>query len=290
MKVLVTGSSGQLGTTLLEEFPKSGIKTIAAPREVLDITDLSALTSFIVQNNPTHIVNCAAWTNVEQAEHNLEQALLINSEGAANVAKVAYEFSIRLIHISTDYVFGKSNRDIYFEDHPTEPMNVYGQSKALGESKIFLNCPNSIILRVSWLYSPFGRNFVKSIVHKLLLDDNVIKVVSDQYGQPTSCKSASKTIIQLLNRPDLFGIFHGSSQGITSRFEQARLIAKLTNHDLERIHAITNSDLNTQVIRPQNSVLGHTRQITESIELPLPWEEDLARDIDKIITQVRVEM
>ena len=290
MKALVAGGSGQLGKTLVDYLSNTGIETISTNRDTLDITDLSKSNKFILQNRPTIIINCAAWTNVDLAEKSPERAHLVNANGAANLAQIANELSIKLIHISTDYVFGKSNKEVYFENDPHEPVNIYGETKALGEDKVLENCPDSIVLRVAWLYSPYGKNFVKSIVQKLLLDDNEIKVVADQYGQPTSCRSVSETIIQLLNRPELNGTFHGSSLGSTSRYEQAESIARLMNGNLNRIVPIKSSEIQMHAKRPHRSVLGHTRLLNESLDLPMSWEEDLAREIDRIVDQVKSEM
>ena len=186
MKWGITGASGQLAKSLADLLNLREVSFVAWDKSILDITEKSSI-SVIAEALPDVLINCAAWTNVDGAEGDLEAAVKVNRDGARNVAIAAKELNIPLVHISTDYVFsGNSERPWKTEDE-THPISNYGLSKLLSEKSIEETWPEkSIILRTAWLYGPYGRNFAKTIIRKAIATKNEIRVVSDQKGQPTS--------------------------------------------------------------------------------------------------------
>jgi dTDP-4-dehydrorhamnose reductase len=289
MKWLITGGSGQLGRTLEGYLEKSGEEVVALTRNLLDIDNYAQVKKVISGQTPEILVNCAAWTDVDGAETQMDQAVATNARAAHNLSRLAKELDFRFIHISTDFVFGADGKDLYSENDPHCPVNFYGASKAMGEALIMEENPDSVIIRASWLYSPFGKNFPKAIIRKLITDESTISVVDDQMGQPTSCKSLSKTITEIGSRLELKGIFHGSAQGSVSRHGLAQEIARLIGVNLERIQPIDSSSLNLPAKRPSKSILEHVKQAYENIELPTHWKKDLASQINLIKATVDSE-
>jgi dTDP-4-dehydrorhamnose reductase len=219
----------------------------------------------------------------------MDQAVATNARAAHNLSRLSKELDFRFIHISTDFVFGADGKDLYSEDDPHCPVNFYGASKAMGEALVMEENPDSVIIRASWLYSPYGKNFPKAIIRKLITDESSISVVDDQAGQPTSCISLSQTIKLIGLRPELRGIFHGSSQGHVSRFEFAQEIAAQLGFKSSRIQPISSSSLNLQAKRPSRTMLKHDRHVTESIEVPTHWKEDLTSQIMEMKKSVEFE-
>ena len=289
MRWLITGAGGQLGKTLSGILQENEIEVDSFSRESLDIADVSEVEAVIKRLRPEILVNCAAWTDVDGAESNTEAAIKANATGARNLAKVSNASGVRLIHISTDFVFGADNKEIYSEDDPHCPVNFYGASKALGENLISLENPEAVILRASWLYSPHGKNFPKAIIRKLITDESRLEVVNDQIGQPTSCISLSKTIMNISKTPQVKGIIHGSSVGFVSRYDFAQRIASVIGFSPDRIRAITSESLSFPAKRPKRSVLGHDKLESFHIPKPVAWAEDLEFNADAIVSQTKLE-
>ena len=289
MKWLITGAGGQLGKTLTALLQAAGAEVESHSRQSLDISDESEVASAIERSRPEILVNCAAWTDVDGAEEDTEGAIRANATGAQNLAKVANAIGARLIHISTDFVFGADNKEIYSEDDPPCPVNFYGASKALGEKLVSLENPEAVILRASWLYSPHGKNFPKAIIRKLITDESTLEVVNDQIGQPTSCISLSKTIMSISKRPQVKGIIHGSSVGFVSRYDFAQRIASVIGFSPDRIRSINSESLSFPAKRPKRSVLGHDKLESFHIPKPVAWAEDLEFNADAIVSQTKLE-
>lgn len=290
MKWLITGAGGQLGKTLTPLLQAAGAEVESHSRQSLDISDESEVASAIERSRPEILVNCAAWTDVDGAESNTEAAIKANATGAQNLAKVANAIGARLIHISTDFVFGADNKEIYSEYDLHCPVNFYGASKALGENLVTLENPEAVILRASWLYSPHGKNFPKAIIRKLITDESTIEVVSDQIGQPTSCLSLSKTILNVAQISNVKGVIHGSSTGNVSRFEFAQNIAETIGFSRGRIRPITSESLEMPARRPKRSVLSHERLSEFAIPQPVSWQEDLELNAEEIVRQTKMEI
>ena len=229
MKILITGANGQLGLTLQEVF--SAHDLLLTDRDTLDITDNVAVDSFVNEKKPDVIINAAAYTNVDQAEIDKELAEKINLDGACNLAKTAKNFQAIFFHISTDFVFDGKKTKPYFETDEANPLSIYGQTKFDSEKAISEIGGRYFILRTAWLYSPFGKNFVKTMA-KLGQEKDEIKVVSDQIGCPTYAFDLALAIKQLLSlaldNKNIFGLYHFAGAGQCSWFEFATEVIKLT--------------------------------------------------------------
>jgi len=220
MAVLVTGAKGMLGQDLCPILEDAGYEVIETDREELDITDEKAVNEFVTSNKPEIIIHCAAYTNVDKAEEDLETARLLNAKGAENIAKAAAKNDAVMVYISTDYVFGGNNNEPYNPDDKTNPINNYGLTKFEGEEAVRNNCEKYYIARTSWLYGHHGRNFVETMIS--LKDKEELKVVDDQIGCPTWTVELANGILKLLDKP--FGTYHVCGSGSTSWYGFAKEI------------------------------------------------------------------
>ena len=272
-KVAVLGANGQLGKTI-HSLVKNSLDTYSFfSKSQVDITNKISLEETFRLNNFDYCINCAAYTNVDGAEQNIEDAFSINATGVKNLAEVCQKKRVKLIHISTDYVFdGTSNRP-YKTDDETSPINQYGKSKQLGESYIQQIIASHYIIRTSWLYSAFGKNFVKTIVSKI--NDNVsLKIINNETGTPTSCVDLAKFILFIITNNTIpYGIYNFSARGQTNWYEFAREI--INNYYPEKISNIAaTDDFKTLAVRPKYSVLDLEK--TENVYKQLnPWEKSL---------------
>lgn len=315
MNILVTGACGQLGSELRLLAAGSGDRyvftdIVLVPEEgisVLNITDSDAVGEMVGENGIDVIINCAAYTDVEAAEDNEALAGKINAEAPGILAEAMKRAGGLLVHISTDYVFGGEpvNTPIR-EDCPTAPLCVYGLSKLHGEQAVLASGCHHIIIRTGWLYSEYGRNFVKTML-KLTASRPSLKVVFDQVGTPTYAADLAGVILQILNwqksfspsdgnsgllkkaSPDIFatpveGIYHYTNEGVCSWYDFARAIAGYSGHDGCDIQPCHSSEFPTKAMRPAYSVLDKTK-IKETFGLAIPhWTESLLRCLDKMKT------
>ena len=269
MKVLVIGSDGQLGL----EFQKisesyNSISWVFSTIKTLDLISLNTINSFLNITNPTVIVNCAAYTNVDKAEIECKLANIINHKAVDVISKWTRNNFKKLIHISTDYVFDGLSNIPLSENSKTKPVNEYGSSKLKGEIACLKNDPNSIVIRTSWLYSSFGKNFVKTMID-LLKKNNSVKVVNDQIGSPTYAYDLAKVIVEIImNSKNESGLFHYSNEGETSWFEFARSIKELYNLDC-KIIGVSSKEFKTLAKRPKYSLLNKSKiKTTFNLEIP----------------------
>ena len=285
MNVLITGANGQLGTCLRFQTKKTNNQLFFTDIAELDISDSIAVNKFVDEKEIDIIVNCAAYTNVERAESEFEKAQTINAKSAENLALAIKRRKGLLIHISTDYVFGGNLNNIpYKEDQPTNPTGAYGKTKLQGEEAVLKSGCRYIILRTSWLYSEYGRNFVKTMI-ELMKNRKVIKVVFDQIGTPTYAHDLAATIIKIIENPDTLknneGIYHYSNEGVTSWYDFAKEISKLMDSDAIVLPCHSN-EFQSDVTRPSYSVLDKTK-IKETFCLEIPyWRDSLERCIDNL--------
>lgn len=261
MRILVTGSNGQLGSEIRELSQKENThQFFFTDVQELDITNKEAIDRFVEQNKVDIIINCAAYTQVDKAEEEKELAFLINATAVQNLAKVCKKHNLTLFHISTDYVFDGSNTIPYNESQPTAPLGIYGESKLKGEELIKETSCNYIIIRTSWLYSIFGENFVKKIA-KLAREKDEIKVVFDQVGTPTNAKDLAYAILTIINKdytPYLNQIYHFSNEGVCSWFDFAISIKKYFGYTC-KIKPCHSDQFPTPVKRPHYSVIDKTK-------------------------------
>lgn len=283
MKVLVTGSKGQLGSELSSlldrEFP--GVATYTDVED-LDITDRNAVKDYILEGQFTHIVNCAAFTAVDKAETEQTLCYAINTEAVKNIAEAAALCGVRVIHISTDYVFdGKSCRP-YIEADKVNPVSTYGTSKRKGEMALLSILPDAIVLRTAWLYSPHGNNFVKTMI-RLGREKSELGVVFDQIGTPTSATDLANAIVTILkSRQWIAGIYHFTNEGVASWYDFAKKIHQLAGISNCHIKPITSDLYPTAATRPFYSVLDKSK-IKKTFGMEIPhWEESLEKVINKL--------
>ena len=276
--ILVTGANGQLGESIREITKESIHQFIFTDIDSLDITDISQIRKVVIENKIQFIINAAAYTAVDKAEDDVEMAFLINETAVANLAQIAKEFDIFLIHVSTDYVFdGKGSTPYCIEDQ-TAPVSIYGKSKLAGEIAIQESHCRSAIFRTSWLYSRYGKNFVKSISQKAA-ELGALSVVSDQQGAPTYAPDLADALVRLIDMLDLqqgFQIYHYANEGVTTWCEFATEIVKLQNIDCE-VRPIPTTDYPTPAQRPTYSVfdLSKTR---EELGISIPhWRDSLQK-------------
>lgn len=284
MNILVTGANGQLGHEMQNVSRGSSHRyiftDITGGYDTLDITDPEAVMRMVRENDINVIVNCAAYTDVDKAETSQPLASLLNSTAPGNLARAMKAVNGTLIHISTDYVF-HGNRNIpYSEDCPAEPLGVYGRTKLAGERNIAETGCASIIIRTAWLYSPFGKNFVKTM-RRLTSSMESIKVVFDQTGTPTYAGDLAAAISHIIGtgQLDKTGIYHFSNEGVCSWFDFAKAICSMSGNtcDIQPCHS---EEFPSPVERPHFSVLDKTK-IKQTFGIRIPyWTDSLNKCID----------
>jgi dTDP-4-dehydrorhamnose reductase len=282
--ILVTGANGQLGYALRvlveEDLSLKNINFYFTDRNKLDITDSIAVKKYISDNNVDAIVNCAAYTAVDNAENNKESAIKVNKEAVENLANIAKTSNLFLIHISTDYVFDGNSHLPYHEEDITNPQGIYGVSKLAGENEILrINPSNAIIIRASWVYSDIGANFLNTML-RLGQEKEEINVVCDQIGTPTYAKDLAKVILNILQQESStilsndipVSIYHYSNEGSCSWYDFAKAIFELTHLKCE-INPITSEEYPTLVKRPHYSVFNKEK-IKKKYNLSIPYWRD----------------
>ncbi len=285
MKILVTGSRGQLGrelhNVLEERLPGCIVYTDA---DELDITNAAAVENLLRSGDFTHVINCAAYTDVEGAEEDKHLCYSINVDGIRNIARHADELGIRVLHISTDYVFDGCSCRPYTEGDKVNPMSEYGNTKRRGETALLGLSPESIIVRTGWLYSPHGRNFLKTML-RLGSERSEIKVVFDQIGTPTYARDLADAIATMvLTSRWMPGIYHFANEGACSWYDFAVAIMEYAGLGC-KVTPITSADFPSAVSRPPFSVLDKSRiKTTYGITIP-HWQNALRRCVQRTITE-----
>ena len=280
--ILVTGGDGQLGSALRLASAESHHRYIFTDIKELDITSAEAVEELFSREKIDIVVNCAAYTAVDLAEEQEDTADKINHKAAALLAEVCAQHNATLIHISTDYIFSGDSQRTYTEDDTPAPLNAYGRTKLSGERAVTKSGCKSIILRTSWLYSEFGKNFVKTM-RNLTATHKEIKVVADQFGTPTYAGDLAEAIVQIIENKkyDKCGVYNYSNLGECSWYDFAVEIARESGNDNCKITPCTTADYPTKAMRPRYSVLDKSKFVaTFGIEIPA-WQESLAECIKK---------
>ena len=280
--ILVTGSNGQLGSELkVLSTNHKEYNFFFETRDTLDITNEKDIEKFIKTNNINIIINTAAYTAVDKAEDDEKNALDINYKAVRNLASLAKTSNVKLIHISTDYVFDGSNFKPYKEDDKTNPQGVYGQTKLEGEIAIKqINPKNSIIIRTSWVYSSFGSNFVKTML-RLGKERDELGVIFDQVGTPTYARDLAQSILDIVPKLEnnVVEIYHYSNEGVCSWYDFAKSIFELSSIEC-KVNAIETKDYPTPAQRPHYSVLNKSK-IKNDFRLLTPyWRDSLIKCLD----------
>lgn len=276
--ILVTGANGQLGSEIQSLSSHYIYQFYFVSKTELDITDMSSIKDYIKDKNINVIINCAAYTAVDNAENSRELAFKINTEGVRNLALISKENGIKLIHISTDYVFDGENFKPYIETDITSPQNIYGKSKLDGEKEmISVNPKSSIIIRTSWLYGYYGNNFVKTML-KLGKERDSLCVVFDQIGTPTYAKDLAKAILDILPfvKNENVEIYNYSNEGVISWYDFAKEIMCMAKLKCD-IVPIETKDYPTLAKRPYFSVLNKSK-IKKEFDLKIPYWKDSLND------------
>lgn len=270
-RILLTGASGMLGHDLQSVLADYDLTAMA--RADLDITDQEAVDRAVAGHDV--VVNAAAYTQVDKAEREPEEAMRINAEGPATLARSCATHHARLIHVSTDYVFDGTANTPYPEDTPRHPQSVYGRTKAAGEEAIEEIYPDgSLIIRTAWLYGQHGTHFPGTML-ELSQTHDTLSVVTDQVGQPTWSRDLARMIRTLIDSDIRSGIFHGTNSGRTSWHDFAQEVFRVAGLDPERIHPTTSDAFVRPAPRPAWSVLGHEAWSAAGLEPPRPWQDAL---------------
>ncbi|MBQ2897598.1 MAG: dTDP-4-dehydrorhamnose reductase [Clostridia bacterium] len=290
MRVLITGAKGQLGTQLarilqnkeseIGHIPAcyNNAEVVLCDVQELDITNKDEVLAF---GEFDIIFNCAAYTNVNKCETEEDFAYKINAVGAENLALLAKKTGAKLVHISTDYVFDGEKTDIYSEDDECCPVSAYGRTKRAGEEKIISACDKYFIVRTAWLYGYYGNNFVKTI-RKIATENDSIKVVADQFGNPTNVCDLAHHML-LLGVSDKYGIYHCTGKGVCSWHDFATEIVKVFEIDCD-VKKCTTEEYPTPAKRPKNSALSHKNLESAVGDYMRDWKEALlcfAKNVDK---------
>ncbi|TCN77389.1 dTDP-4-dehydrorhamnose reductase [Shewanella fodinae] len=285
MKILITGSNGQVGSCLVNRLQlKPEIEFLALTRQELDITDPAQVDTIVKHFNPDVIINAAAYTAVDKAEQEADLCYAINRDGPRFLAEAAHKNGALLLHISTDYVFSGEKQGVYDEEDPVAPQGVYGQSKLAGELAIVKICPRHIILRTAWVFGEHGGNFVKTMLRLAKTRDS-IGVVADQFGGPTYAGDIADTLIAIVEKVmnkgvNVFGVFHFSglphvswhifAQKIFEKAEEQHLLDKIIV-----VNPISTSEYPTPAKRPSNSRLSNIKLNNVYGIKPSDWQKAL---------------
>jgi dTDP-4-dehydrorhamnose reductase len=286
MLILVTGSNGQLGKSLKCLIGQINLnhEFVFVTREQLDLTNFNNVRNLIEKNKFDIIINCAAYTSVDKAETEKKQANLINHVSVRNLAEIARDNNIKLIHISTDFVFDGSKIESYDESDAVSPLNIYGKTKLDGENAIFSTMQyNALIIRTSWVYSIYGNNFVDTIL-KLCRVKDELNVISDQIGSPTFADDIASSILSIIDNKKFneshqeSQIFHYSNEGKCSWYEFANEINRLSGSEC-KINPIYSKDYSQAAVRPKQVILNKTK-IIDFFDLDLIfWKDSLKKCI-----------
>ena len=277
--ILITGSKGQLGNEMQQaavRYPQ--FHYIYTDVDELDICDKAALDAFVKANSVNFIVNCAAYTAVDKAEDDVELCYKINSVAVRNIGEVAESNGVKVVHVSTDYVFDGTNHIPYTENQEVCPATVYGKSKLAGEQALMESCKDSVIIRTAWLYSSFGNNFVKTMI-KLGTERDSLNVIFDQIGSPTYAADLAEAIMKVISSEKFVaGIYHFSDEGVCSWYDFTKTIHKIAGITCN-VQPIESKDFPARTPRPHYSVLNKAKfKSTYGITIP-HWEESLEKCI-----------
>ena len=272
--ILVTGSTGQLGSDVVKELLKRGYSTLSPNRSEFNLCSEDSIRNYILNSNCEAIVHCAAYTQVDKAEDEKDLCIKINATATKHIVKCAKILDIPMIYISTDYVFDGTKDGKYTENDETNPINIYGESKLAGEKYVQEILDKYYIVRTSWVFNINGKNFIETML-RLSKANNQLSIVNDQIGSPTYTKDLSRLLVDMLETSK-YGLYHATNEGYCSWYEFANTIFKLANINID-IRAINSNEYASRAKRPLNSKLSKDKLIEYGFK-PLPHWEDALKD------------
>lgn len=275
MKVLVTGVKGQLGHDVMNELALRGIEGIGVDVEEMDITDRTACETVISQEKPDAVIHCAAYTAVDAAEDNLELCRKINAEGTRNIARVCKAMDIKMMYISTDYVFNGGGQRPWEPDDHREPLNVYGLTKYEGEIAVEQNIQKYFIVRIAWVFGVNGRNFIKTML-RLGKEKGAVSVVNDQIGSPTYTYDLARLFVDMI-QTDKYGRYHATNEGLCSWYEFACEIFRQAGMDEVKVTPVDSDGFPAKAKRPSNSRMSKEKLTENGFERLPSWQDALGR-------------
>ena len=279
MRFLVTGVKGQLGHDVMEELALRGHEGEGVDVEEMDITDEVAVDRVIRQAKADGVIHCAAYTAVDKAEDEPEICTKVNAQGTENIAKVCKELDLPMMYISTDYVFGGEGERPWEPQDPCDPLNVYGQSKYLGELAVQKYLKRYYIVRIAWVFGVSGNNFIKAMLNKAKTTQKV-SVVSDQVGSPTYTRDLAVLLVDMMET-DRYGIYHATNEGICNWYEFAKEIFRQAGADV-KVNPVSSDEFPAKAKRPHNSRMDKSKLVQNGFR-PLPtWQDALKRYLEII--------
>ena len=279
MKVLVTGAKGQLGTDLMNELAKRGIEGIGVDVQEMDITDAEACRRVIKNSGADAVIHCAAYTAVDAAEDNVELCRRINGEGTRNVAQACKEADVKLMYISTDYVFDGQGTRPWEPDDERHPLNVYGQTKYEGELAVEELSDKYFIVRIAWVFGVAGKNFIKTML-RLGKERGAVSVVDDQIGSPTYTYDLARLLVDMI-QTDKYGRYHATNEGLCSWYEFAKEIFRQAGMDVP-VTPVSSDAFPAKATRPSNSRLNKDKLSENGFERLPAWQDALGRFLKEI--------
>lgn len=280
MKVLVTGVKGQLGFDVVKELEKRNHTAIGKDVDDMDITDREMVEKTLYDVKPDAVIHCAAYTAVDAAEDNAELCRKINAEGTENIARICKELDIKMMYISTDYVFNGEGENFWKPDDEREPLNVYGQTKYEGELAVENNVEKHFIVRIAWVFGVNGKNFIKTML-SLGEKYGKVSVVNDQIGSPTYTYDLARLLVDMIET-EKYGKYHATNEGLCSWYEFAKEIFRQAKMDVE-VTPVTSEAFPSKAKRPHNSRISKDKLEEYGFERLPAWENALKRYLDIIL-------
>lgn len=279
MKVLVTGVKGQLGYDVVNELEKRGIEAVGVDIQEMDITDAASVDRVIRETAPDAVIHCAAYTAVDAAEENQEACRKVNADGPRNIARVCRELDIKMIYISTDYVFDGQGENIWEPEDERAPKSVYGQTKYEGELAVQELLEKYFIVRIAWVFGINGKNFVKTML-KLAETHDTIRVVNDQFGSPTYTYDLARLLVDMV-QTEKYGVYHATNEGFCSWYDFACAIFKEAGVKVNVV-PVTSAEYGAKANRPMNSRMSKEKLTENGFERLPSWEDALKRYIAEL--------
>ena len=279
MKILVTGVKGQLGYDVVQELERRGIEAVGVDIDEMDITDAQSVDRVIRQVSPDAVIHCAAYTAVDAAEENPELCRRVNAEGPGNIAAVCKELGIKMIQISTDYVFDGQGERPWEPEDPCAPQSVYGRTKYEGELAVQKLLDNYFIVRIAWVFGINGKNFVKTMLN-LAKTHDTIRVVNDQFGSPTYTYDLARLLADMVVT-DKYGVYHATNEGVCSWYEFACAIFKEAGVSVNVV-PVTTAEYGAKASRPANSRMSKEKLTEMGFERLPSWQDALHRYVGEL--------